>query len=105
MDGYNRKRHKTTVHENLGKFQCDGCKSRFANSEDLDYHKGVSHSDQVVEVKCVECEVMFKSKVALKKHNSRKHASTSSAPNEFACGECDAVFSTRHNLLRHEKCI
>ena len=101
-DGYNRKRHETTVHENLGKFECDECKSRFANTEDLDYHKGANHSEPVAEVKCVECDQVFKSKIALKKHNSRKHASAS-APKVFACAECDATFSARHNLLRHDK--
>ena len=101
-DGYNRRRHETTVHEDSGKFECDECKSWFANSTDLDYHKGVNHSEPVDEEKCVECNQVFKSKVALKKHNSRKHASTSDTK-EFACAECDKVFSARHSLLRHEK--
>ena len=102
-DGYNRRRHETTVHEDSGKFECDECKSRFANSADLDYHKGANHSDSVAaEEKCVECDQVFKSKVALKKHTSRKHASTSDTK-EFACAECDKVFSARHSLLRHEK--
>ena len=103
-DGYNRKRHETTIHEVSGKFECEECQSNFANTADLEYHKGADHSehDSAAEEKCVECDQVFKSKVALEKHTYRKHASTSDTK-EFACAECDKVFSARHNLLRHEK--
>ena len=45
---------------------------------------------------------VFKSKVALKRHTSAKHGSTSDTK-EFACAECDKVFSAQRSLLRHEK--
>jgi hypothetical protein len=99
-DTYNRQKHEVTIHEGAGKFSCDECARRFANINDLQYHKRAQHSGQDIRVECDQCDQYFKNESTMKLHKLRKH---STAPQEFTCNKCDSVFTARKNLIRHEK--
>ena len=98
-DKFNRKRHELTIHENLGKFECNNCSKKFANLADLQYHKESHHSEKPSKVECDMCGKCFKNNLSLQKHKSNFHVSS----NDHKCDNCNASFTLKDNLMRHRR--
>jgi len=101
--------HKKTVHKYNDEdptmpFGCDmdGCKKRYGNKYELDYHKRFHQTIEVSQqrgkrnaTKCLKCGLVCKSKQALMQHKTSKHSSTA------VCQECGKTFKNKHVLEVH----
>jgi len=95
------KRHLAS-HAKERPFKCDypNCNSCFKTQDHLIRHKKwhVQKKKKLKQYKCVKCNLTFKKKSALKKHNVQEHGAL-----PYPCVHCDAAFERPQDRKKHVK--
>lgn len=89
------KAHKTQNHGD--KPVCELCGKELLNQFSLKVHLLGVHNQGEGQFPCKLCSFVFKTSVALRKHNDRKHSERK------PCDICGKTFATREQLIKHHK--
>ncbi|CAD7080315.1 unnamed protein product [Hermetia illucens] len=97
----NLKRHIAT-HKNQNQFNCDKCKAKFSDSNDL-YEHLLKHSKTEAQREyiheCNFCDKRTKSVAAYRLHMKTEHGMEAEKP--FLCKICPLTFASKQGLNRH----
>lgn len=82
-------------------FKCEGCDKHFMFSWLLYTHRRLFHFNDLVELSCEFCNVLFRTKSGLRKHKFRKHSKVQHEPP--LCDICGKKLASAETLKFHKR--
>ena len=76
---------------------CSVCYKLCINKDSRVQHEQRCHQASTYSIKCIDCNLSFKSKSALQYHMRTKHT----IPKNYNCDQCEFQCATRQSLVRH----
>lgn len=82
-------------------FKCEGCDKHFMFSWLLYTHRRLFHFNELVELSCEFCNILFRTKSGLRKHKFRKHSKVQHEPP--LCDICGKKLASAETLKFHKR--